>query len=74
MNCVIKIEITDKEIIGILPNKTVKENLTSYTDFIVIKDGIFLITDVQKQKNVNIAFIPTKTVLHTKARISQTIL
>ena len=27
---------------------------------IVIKNGILLITDVQNQKNVNIAYIPTK--------------
>ena len=43
----IKIEITDKEIIFILPNKTIIDNLTKYIEFIVIK-------------NVNIAYIPTK--------------
>lgn len=56
----IKIEITDKEIIFILPNKTIIDNLTKYIEFIVIKNGILLITDVQNQKNVNIAYIPTK--------------
>ena len=43
----IKIEITDKEIILILPNKTIIDNLTKYIEFIVIKNGILLITDVQ---------------------------
>lgn len=52
--------ITDKEIILILPNKTIIDNLTKYIEFIVIKNGILLITDVQNQKNVNIAYIPTK--------------
>lgn len=56
----IKIEITDKEIILILPNKTIIDNLTKYIEFIVIKNGILLITDVQNQKNVNIAYIPIK--------------
>ena len=56
----IKIEITDKEIILILPNKTIIDNLTKYIEFIVIKNGILLITDVQNLKNVNIAYIPTK--------------
>lgn len=63
----IKIEITDKEIILILPNKTIIDNLTKYIEFIVIKNGILLITDVQNQKNdvqnlknVNVAYIPTK--------------
>ena len=31
----IKIEITDKEIILILPNKTIIDNLTKYIEFIV---------------------------------------
>ena len=56
----IKIEITDKEIILILPNKTIIDNLTKYIEFIVIKNGMLLITDVQNLKNVNIAYIPTK--------------
>lgn len=56
----IKIEITDKEIILILPNKTIIDNLTKYLEFIVIKNGMLLITDVQNLKNVNIAYIPTK--------------
>lgn len=56
----IKIEITDKEIILILPNKTIIDNLAEYIEFIVIKNGILLITDVQNQKNVNMAYIPTK--------------
>lgn len=63
----IKIEITDKEIILILPNKTIIDNLTKYIEFIVIKNGILLITDVQNQKNDvqnlkngNVAYIPTR--------------
>lgn len=63
----IKIEITDKEIILILPNKTIIDNLTKYIEFIVIKNGILLITDVQNQKNdiqnlknVKVIYIPTK--------------
>ena len=56
----IKIEITGKEIILILPNKTIIDNLTKYIEFIVIKNGMLLITDVQNLKNVNIAYIPTK--------------
>ena len=43
----IKIEITDKEIILILPNKTIIDNLTKYIEFIVIKNG-------------NVAYIPTR--------------
>lgn len=50
MNCVTKIEINDKEVIGIAPDKTVKETLTSYTNFLVIRDGIFLITYNNDQK------------------------
>lgn len=67
MNCVAKIEINDKEVIGMAPNKTIIDNLTKYIEFIVIKNGILLITDVQNQKNdvqnlknVNVAYIPTK--------------
>ena len=63
----IRIEITDKEIILILPNKTIIDNLTKYIEFIVIKNGILLITDVQNQKNdiqnlknVKVIYIPTK--------------
>ena len=63
----IKIEITDKEIILILPNKTIIDNLTKYIEFIVIKNGILLITDVQNLKNDvqnlkngNVAYIPTR--------------
>ncbi len=46
----IRIEITDKEIILILPNKTIIHDLTEYTKFIVIKNGIFLTVDVQNRK------------------------
>ena len=63
----IKIEITDKEIILILPNKTIIDNLAEYIEFIVIKNGILLITDVQNLKNDvqnlkngNVAYIPTR--------------
>lgn len=63
----IKIEITGKEIILILPNKTIIDNLAEYIEFIVIKNGILLITDVQNQKNdiqnlknVKVIYIPTK--------------
>ena len=41
----IKIEITDKEIILILPNKTIIKDLSEFTNYL---------------KNVNIAYIPTK--------------
>ena len=63
----IKIEITGKEIILILPNKTIIDNLAEYIEFIVIKNGILLITDVQNLKNdiqnlknVKVIYIPTK--------------
>lgn len=63
----IKFEITGKEIILILPNKTIIDNLAEYIEFIVIKNGILLITDVQNQKNdiqnlknVKVIYIPTK--------------
>lgn len=60
MNCVTKIEINDKEVIGITPDKTVKEALISYTNFLVIKDGIFLITynNDQKKKGLTMLFVP----------------
>ena len=60
MNCVAKIEINDKEVIGIAPDKTVKETLTSYTNFLVIRDGIFLITynNNKKKKGLTMLFIP----------------
>ena len=60
MNCVAKIEINDKEVIGMAPNKTVKETLTSYTNFLVIRDGIFLITynNDQKKKGLTMLFVP----------------
>ena len=60
MNCVTKIEINDKEVIGIAPDKTVKETLTSYTNFLVIRDGIFLITynNNKKKKGLTMLFIP----------------
>lgn len=60
MNCVTKIEINDKEVIGIAPDKTVKETLTSYTNFLVIRDGIFLITynNDQKKKGLTMLFVP----------------
>ena len=56
----IKIEITGKEIILILPNKTIIDNLAEYIEFIVIKNGILLITDVQNLKNGNVDYIPTR--------------
>lgn len=60
MNCVTKIEINDKEVIGITPDKTVKEALISYTNFLVIKDGIFLITysNNKKKKGLTMLFVP----------------
>lgn len=60
MNCVTKIEINDKEVIGIAPDKTVKEALISYTNFLVIKDGIFLITysNNKKKKGLTMLFVP----------------
>lgn len=56
---IIKIEITDEEIILILPNKTITDNLTDYTGFIVIKNGIFLTIDSQNQKTLKVAYIRT---------------
>ena len=52
-----KNKINTKEI---QKNKTIIDNLTKYIEFIVIKNGILLITDVQSLKNVNVAYIPTK--------------
>ena len=56
---IIKIEITDEEIILILPNKTITDNLTDYTGFIIIKNGIFLTIDSQNQKTLKVAYIRT---------------
>lgn len=60
MNCVTKIKKNDKEVIGIAPDKTVKETLTSYTNFLVIRDGILLITynNDQKKKGLTMLFVP----------------
>ena len=48
-------------------NKTIIDNLAEYIEFIVIKNGILLITDVQNLKNdiqnlknVKVIYIPTK--------------
>lgn len=56
----IRIEITDKEIILILPNKTIIHDLTEYTKFIIIENGIFLTVDVQNRKKIKVIYIPTR--------------
>ena len=78
----IKFEITGKEIILILPNKTIIDNLAEYIEFIVIKNGILLITDVQNQKKWYSKSKKCKSNLYShkeiffirKEKISQTIL
>lgn len=39
-NSIIEIEITDKQIIGVLPNKTIIKDLSEFTNYMIIKDGI----------------------------------
>ena len=71
----IRIEITDKEIILILPNKTIIHDLTEYTKFIVIKNGIFLTVDVQNRKKNKCNLYSHKEIFFIrKAKINQSIL
>ena len=55
----IKIEITDKEIILILPNKTIIRDLSEFTNYMIVKDGVFLMMDNKKEKKY-ILYIPSK--------------
>lgn len=56
---IIEIEITDKQIIGVLPNKTIIRDLSEFTNYMIIKDGVFLMINNKKEKK-NILYIPSK--------------
>lgn len=51
-NSIIEIEITDEQIIGVLPNKTIIEDLSEFTNYMIVKDGIFLMMNNKKEKNI----------------------
>lgn len=51
-NSIIEIEITDKQIIGVLPNKTIIKDLSEFTNYMIVKDGVFLMMDNKKEKNI----------------------
>lgn len=56
---IIEIEITDKQIIGVLPNKTIIKDLSEFTNYMIVKDGIFLMMNNKKEKKY-ILYIPSK--------------
>lgn len=58
-NSIIEIEITDKQIIGVLPNKTIIKDLSEFTNYMIVKDGVFLMMNNKKEKNY-ILYIPSK--------------
>ena len=58
-NSIIEIEITDKQIIGVLPNKTIIRDLSEFTNYMIVKDGVFLMMDNKKEKKY-ILYIPSK--------------
>ena len=51
-NSIIEIEITDKQIIGVLPNKTIIKDLSEFTNYMIVKDGVFLMMNNKKEKNI----------------------
>lgn len=51
-NSIIEIEITDKQIIGVLPNKTIIRDLSEFTNYMIVKDGVFLMMNNKKEKNI----------------------
>lgn len=58
-NSIIKIEITDKQIIGVLPNKTIIKDLSEFANYMIAKDGVFLMMNNKKEKKY-ILYIPSK--------------
>lgn len=58
-NSIIEIEITDKQIIGVLPNKTIIKDLSEFTNYMIVKDGVFLMINNKKEKKY-ILYIPSK--------------
>ena len=52
-------EITDKQIIGVLPNKSIIRDLSEFTNYMIVKDGIFLMMNNKKEKKY-ILYIPSK--------------
>lgn len=58
-NSIIEIEITDKQIIGVLPNKTIIRDLSEFTNYMIVKDGVFLMINNKKEKKY-ILYIPSK--------------
>lgn len=61
-NSIIEIEITDKQIIGVLPNKTIIKDLSEFTNYMIVKDGVFLMMNNKKEKKyiLYIPYIPSK--------------
>ena len=49
-NSIIEIEITDKQIIGVLPNKTIIKDLSEFTNYMIVKDGVFLMINRKRKK------------------------
>lgn len=69
-NSIIEIEITDKQIIGVLPNKTIIRDLSEFTNYMIVKDGIFLMMNNKKEKkyildNVKIKFTKMDRLIFT---------
>ena len=58
-NSIIEIEITDKQIIGVLPNKTIIRDLSEFANYMIVKDGVFLMMNNKKEKKY-ILYIPSK--------------
>ena len=58
-NSIIEIEITDKQIISVLPNKTIIKDLSEFTNYMIVKDGVFLMINNKKEKKY-ILYIPSK--------------
>ena len=60
-NSIIEIEITDKQIIGVLPNKTIIRDLSEFTNYMIVKDGVFLMMDNKKEKKIYTIYTFKKT-------------
>lgn len=60
-NSIIEIEITDKQIIGVLPNKTIIKDLSEFTNYMIVKDGVFLMINNKKEKKIYTIYTFKKT-------------
>lgn len=54
-----KLKSPTKQIIGVLPNKTIIKDLSEFTNYMIVKDGIFLMMNNKKEKKY-ILYIPSK--------------